>query len=641
MSAKPDFVVNTLTRPAAGAATGGFVINLTSSTTPMALSQPKDPTLAQYTFFVSRRREDGRERFRLHMGYFESQQAAEEMLLIVREIYPQAWAGEAPGKKLRANNPSLPQGAAPAPRTAARAPAAPAPIAANIAPAPAPATAPAPAPAAAAPAMPVAPAAPPTPHPFASMPKAAAKPEFAPDPEPFLLTDDEPQFKPLEPPTLNVPVVHPPVVSPQAAPVAARPAPAKAAAPAKPAATTKPTAPAKPAAKSAAPKPPAKPAVMKPAAAAPKTTTVASPPAVAPKIAAKVSAPALTASAVAPKPAAPVAPPPQAAAHVARKAPSVEPTVQMPVMPATPSLTNVRQVIEELDDLSDTQTIRLLERHSPYREGSQEASVDEAIRVIKPEDAQSMQAIKSEVKRNAPVLFAVQLDWSVTPFDMAKVAPLAIFNAYTLYTTEANREGRTWYGLRLGFFSDAVSAKQVAYYVRSDFKTVSVVPVTTIEKERANDLNAARSGIHRAANIKEGPAPTPASMSQSNASGIFKLLDDDLPAMIEQDVDGETSPRFGKQASTPAPAAPEPKKHAPASKARKPGAGSKRSAHAQVDAETLDQTLEILGASTLEIQNDRSSDTGVRHLRVKVDKKGSKFASLIERLSGGKKEPFR
>jgi hypothetical protein len=136
-------------------------------------------------------------------------------------------------------------------------------------------------------------------------------------------------------------------------------------------------------------------------------------------------------------------------------------------------------------------------------------------------------------------------------------------------------------------------------------------------------------------------------MSQSNASGVFKLLEDDLPAMIEQDVDGETSPRFGKQANAPAsgaakpaasaPAAPEPKKHVPASKARKPGAGSKRNAHAQVDEETLDQTLEILGASTLEIQNDSAGDTGVRHLRVKVDKKGSKFASLIERLSGGKK----
>ena len=635
MSAKPDFVVNTLTRPAAGAATGGFVINLTSSTTPMALSQPKDPTLAQYTFFVSRRREDGRERFRLHMGYFESQQAAEEMLQIVREIYPQAWAGEAPGKKLRPNNPSLPQGTAPAP--------APAPRAAALAPTPAAAPVARP-PAAAAQAEAPKPVVEEPPHPFASIPPPVQKAQFE---EPFLLTDEEPAFEPA-----NVPVIHPPVVhAPKAAPVVSPPAQAAAAPAAKPApakpvakAAAKP-APAKPAAKAPVPKP----AVAKPAAAAkpaaPRATTAAKPPVVAPKIAAKVSAPALTAAAPAPKPA---APPVQVAAPVAPKAPAPEPTVQMPVMPATPSLTNMRQVIEELDDLSDTQTIRLLERHSPYREGSQEASVDEAIKVIKPEDAQSMMAIKSEVKRNAPVLFAVQLDWSVTPFDMAKVSPLAIFNAYTLYTTEANREGRTWYGLRLGFFSDAVSAKQVAYYVRSDFKTVSVVPVTTIEKERANDLNAARSGIYRAANIKEGPAPTPASMSQSNASGTFKLLDDDLPAMIEQDVDGETSPRFGKALNPPAAAAaakpampaaaampPQPKRP-PATKGRKPTIGSRRDAHAQVDEETLDQTLEILGASTLEIQNDSSGDTGVRHLRVKVDKKGSKFASLIERLSGKK-----
>jgi hypothetical protein len=326
---------------------------------------------------------------------------------------------------------------------------------------------------------------------------------------------------------------------------------------------------------------------------------------------------------------------------------TMKPAAPTPPVSATPSLTNVRQVIEELDDLSDTQTIRLLERHSPYREGSREADVDEAIRVIKPEDTQSMQAIKAEVKRNAPVLFAIQLDWSVTPFDMAKVPPLAIFNAYTLYTTEASREGRTWFGLRLGFFSDAVSAKQVAYYVRSDFKTVSVVPVTTIEKERANDINAARSGIHRAVNVKEGPAPTTLSMTSSNASGIFKLLDDDLPEMIEQDVDGETSPRFSKPTMAPAaPKAPPISASAPpappaapgkASKGRKPGArGARRDAHAHVDEETLDQTLEILGAHTLEITNDSAENTGVRHLRVKVDKKGSKFASLIDRLSGKK-----
>jgi hypothetical protein len=238
----------------------------------------------------------------------------------------------------------------------------------------------------------------------------------------------------------------------------------------------------------------------------------------------------------------------------------------------------------------------------------------------------------------------VQLDWSVTAFDMAKVPPLAIFNAYTLYTTEANRDGRTWYGLRLGFFSDAVSAKQVAYYVRSDFKTVSVVPVTTIEKERATDLNAARSGVYRTANIKDVAAPTPESITAST-SGVFKLLEDDTPAQIEQDVDGEMSPRFFKptadKPATPAkPAAaaapPEPSKAGAKSRKPPPSKGIKRDAHAQVDEETLDQTLEILGANTLEITNDTSGDTGVRHLRVKIDKKGSKFASLIDRLSGKK-----
>src|SRR5205807_100969 len=45
--------------------------------------------------------EEGRERFRLHMGYFSTLAEAEEWLSVVREIYPGAWAGEAPGRKLR------------------------------------------------------------------------------------------------------------------------------------------------------------------------------------------------------------------------------------------------------------------------------------------------------------------------------------------------------------------------------------------------------------------------------------------------------------------------------------------------------------------------------------------------------------
>ena len=89
------------------------------------------------------------------------------------------------------------------------------------------------------------------------------------------------------------------------------------------------------------------------------------------------------------------------------------------------------------------------------------------------------------------------------------------------------------------------------------------------------------------------------------------------------------APRTAK----PAAPTPEPKGSA---KSRKPPKGVRRDAHAQVDEETLDQTLEILGANSLEITNDSAGDTGVHHLRVKIDKKGSKFASLIDRLSGKK-----
>src|SRR5690606_1630396 len=68
----------------------------------MALPHPDSPELQRFSFFISRRLEDNRERFRLHMGYFSTLAEAEEWLAVVREFYPGAWAGEAPGKKLRA-----------------------------------------------------------------------------------------------------------------------------------------------------------------------------------------------------------------------------------------------------------------------------------------------------------------------------------------------------------------------------------------------------------------------------------------------------------------------------------------------------------------------------------------------------------
>ncbi|MGB8692807.1 MAG: hypothetical protein WCD08_04785, partial [Steroidobacteraceae bacterium] len=100
-----------------------FVINLCASTTPVGLVHPTHSQLKRFTFFVSRRREDGRERFRLHMGYFSSQEEAEKLLDVVRDIYPAAWAGVAPGQQLRSRTPAAPAPAAVAAPASAAAPA--------------------------------------------------------------------------------------------------------------------------------------------------------------------------------------------------------------------------------------------------------------------------------------------------------------------------------------------------------------------------------------------------------------------------------------------------------------------------------------------------------------------------------------
>src|SRR3984957_12041212 len=92
-----------------------FVINLCAATSPLALSPPDHAGLRRFTFFVSRRREEGRERFRLHMGYFATQEEAEKLLDIVREIFPGGWAGLPPGQRWRPAAAAAGQAAAAAP----------------------------------------------------------------------------------------------------------------------------------------------------------------------------------------------------------------------------------------------------------------------------------------------------------------------------------------------------------------------------------------------------------------------------------------------------------------------------------------------------------------------------------------------
>ena len=297
-------------------------------------------------------------------------------------------------------------------------------------------------------------------------------------------------------------------------------------------------------------------------------------------------------------------------------------TGQTRMMPA-PHISRVES--SEDQSLTDTQVLRYLEtRRSDDNGRLGEEPPDASISLLKPDDTGTRRALKEAVTQNAPVSFAVQLQWAVQPVELDKVPPLAIFSAYTLYTVEGSREGRKWYGLRLGFFSDAISAKQVAYYVRSEFASVAVVPVSPQEKLRATDEDKKTNASlafprkHRQSQVEE-----------------FTLFDSD---------DGAKDAQPAAKAAAPKQAAPAPKPNAARSAAQQPaakrgspakGGGGRVNARDRKGPQTLEETLEILGASELEIDSGRGesiNDTGVRHLRVEVQK-NTPFSRLLERLS--------
>jgi hypothetical protein len=569
-------------RPADPAAEAGpFVLNLCSSTTPMALAQTDLPELKRFTFFVSRRFEEGRERFRLHMGFFATQAEAEEWLGVVREIYPGAWAGEAPGKKLRAR--ATEAAAAQARHAVGPQPSAAPPAAPLKAPAPVPRVVPTlhPPVAAAAAAAPAiaqrAPAAPPG----SAVRQSAAKPS-----------------QPVPPPRAPASVAsRVPAQTPRPAPSAqARPAPPSLRSPQTRAAAAMPAGGQRPLAKTA-------------------SAALATPPAAAKPAALKPTPGAVKPAPQPPRSEQPAKKPVFADSNVKEVLAALDgrsdATGETRLMPA-PSMARV--MAGDDASLTDTQVLKFLESR---RDESAAARIDPAaesgISLLKPDDTGTRRALKVAVSHDDPVSFAVQLQWSVQPVELDKVPPLAIFSAYTLYSVEGSREGRKWYGLRLGFFNDAISAKQVAYYVRAEFASVAVVPVSPLERERATEDNARFAGVG---------APKKRRAREDNE---FKLIEPDTPP-------AEEAPRAAAPAASAA-NFPAPQPATTARGARK--SSGKVGARERRTPQTLEETLEILGANELAIDNgsrDSVSDTGVRHLRVEIQK-NTPFSRLLERLS--------
>ena len=535
--------------PAASPQTS-FVINLCASTTPVGLVHPSHPQLKRFTFFVSRRREEGRERFRLHMGYFSSQEEAEKLLDAVRDIYPAAWAGVAPGQNLRMRTPV---------NTTASAPAV-------FSPGSAPDISRAAAQSATATATPAAPA------PATAAPSAAPLPVAAPQ---------------TQTPRSEVTAEHS-LTNVRAAIESLRdqPAPAPAAQPLRDAQVLQ---------------------LLENAPAQPASAPVASTPLASSR--------------------APTAAPQGAAAATSTAA-------QRAPLPSAAAPTAARSEPRNVAQLRPVPAARAAKPAS--------SAVPRAAATTSP----SAPAATPEL-----AAYAVQLLWSVQPIDMGQVPQLAIFAAYTLYGAEGNRDGRRWYGLRLGFFTDAVSAKQVAQYVRSEFKSVSVVPVTHRERSRASAATAkplpttatGKSIGHDLNFIEDIPTDTAMSGSrpalQVDANGNVVRTGGTAPASKEQAIDAIISElannaRAGNARPTP----------------RSPGGKRAKLRVAQGTKPvskhtprhdgplTLEETLEILGASTLQLDKGHGellNDASNRDRRANADKSrgGSRFGRLMDRLA--------
>jgi len=241
----------------------------------------------------------------------------------------------------------------------------------------------------------------------------------------------------------------------------------------------------------------------------------------------------------------------------------------------TPTLREFPPVGDE--GLSDSQVMRALETRAA---GALEHGADEAeqapVELLRPDDTQTKRALKVAVVEGTPVPFAVQLEWSQQPIDAGRVPRLDIFKGYTLYRTETRRGVRCCYFLRLGFFVDAVSAREFACRVRSIFASAAVVPVS--EQELLHADEASIDTVAPAGPYHEDGQER--SNAHAAAAGSFS-------PMGQSSITGNPN-TASKKPSRPA-------------------------------QETLDEALKVLAERERWREPDPLSDTGVRHRKVTLE----------------------
>jgi hypothetical protein len=394
------------------AAALSWVINLCASMTPNQISPILVPGIDAYRVYQISRKEDGRQRYRLRVGFFDNQSEAQELLSKLRELYPAAFV-----TSLCSEDQKFARGYTVTAKPKSEAKPAPAPVKAEAS-APTPAR---PTPPTAARVMPTPSAKAPSPPPAEPAKPAAVAPALKPE----AVAAKKPE-RPTIAPTPE-PASPPPVLTLDVEWESAAPAPVRA-----------------PAADKATPF----------------------------HVARGVALPKLEFELLADDTPAelghqPTVEPEESVRATARVDTDLEPLKRVrPAMPAQPKQLDASAPLPSFDS---TVTIRALTSEELDDENQQQ-------------------------------WFVVQLAASEKPVNLETMPRLDIFTAYRLYSV-ATTEGRTvTHSLRLGFFTENVSAEAVCGYLKTFFGAPKVVRISTAEQNRFSNQPQPK--------IFEDPSPT-------------------------------------------------------------------------------------------------------------------------------------
>lgn len=127
--------------------------------------------------------------------------------------------------------------------------------------------------------------------------------------------------------------------------------------------------------------------------------------------------------------------------------------------------------------------------------------------------------------------FAIELAVSEQAVNLDTMPHLDIFEAYRLYSVAAAANGKITHSLRLGFFREAVSAEAVSGYLKTFFAAPNVIRVSVAEQLRFRDTPKRKSDAAKSeANVIElktrerpiHPIPTVTAQPNPAAPGSFK-----------------------------------------------------------------------------------------------------------------------